>query len=94
PLLGPEFSEPLSAEQRDDILALLRSEQTRLEERLPAVEDREARTLSADRARLSLPSAEAATRLLRYERAIHSQISRALADLERLQTRRTAGDDR
>jgi len=88
PRLGPEFAESLPPAHRGELLALLRAEQARLEERLPPVEEREALALSADRARLSLPSARAASKILAYDRAIQSQLYRALTQLDRLQQRR------
>jgi len=88
PFLGPEFAEPLPPARREELLALLRSEQARLEQRLPTVQEREALALSAERAHLSLPSAAAAHNILGYERAIQSQLNRALTQLDRLQRQR------
>ena len=94
---GPEKS-PDEFEDYDDppppdecnriILEMLDEKRDELHKALEAMKDREKLELQTSLARQSIPSADAADRILRYETSIERQLFRAVNQLERLQRQR------
>jgi hypothetical protein len=75
--------------RKDIVMHLINSEMERLESLIQDAPTREEHERAADMQIRSLPSAEKADRLLRYETHLERQLYRAMDQLERCQRRRT-----